>query len=100
MMREVVRRLLGNRSGLQHLEEKAEPGNEHQAIAWQGCSQYLQGRTQVKDEQKPGRKPDMSEAAGAAFLDVLAECASETKGKAMDPGSPAGKTSSMAKEKS
>ena len=72
-LREVVRRLLGRRAGLQNLEVRMDPSNTAQAITWGGVASYLDGRIQAKPEQKPGRTPDMSPAAAAAMRAVLAE---------------------------
>jgi len=74
MMREVARRLLGERSGVEQLKEKLDT---KQKKIYRGCATYLAVRIQSKPEQKPGRKPDMSEAAAAAFVAVLEEVASD-----------------------
>lgn len=78
MLREVARRLLGKRPGLASYAEKPEQGDAEQSAAWRGTAIYLAGRVQSKREQKPGRKPDMSEEACAAFLAVLEEVAALT----------------------
>jgi hypothetical protein len=85
MLREVARRLLGCRKGTQQLDERPEPLNATQVQAWRGCATYLVGRTQSKPEQKPGRKPDMSEAAAAALFAVLEEVASEAEKGTLAP---------------
>lgn len=76
MLREVARRLLGRRSGMASYAEKVDTNNDVQREAWIGTAIYLAARTQTKADQKPGRKPDMSEAAGDAFLAVMEEVAS------------------------
>ena len=58
-LREVARRLL---------KEEAE-----QPETWAQMATYLDGRIQGAAEEKPGRTPDMSEAAAAAMRAVLAE---------------------------
>ena len=71
MLREVARRLLGRREGS---EEKLDASMlPVQAVAWAGTARYLRQRTQATPEERPGRKPDMSEAAAAAFRAVLEE---------------------------
>ena len=50
--------------------------NPQQAYVWVQTSKYLDTRTQSTPEQKPGRAPDMSEAAGAAMKAVMAELCS------------------------
>jgi len=90
MLREVARRLLGRRSGVLQFEEKADRSNTVQANAWQGCAAYLATRAQSKPDQKPGRRPDMNEAAAAAFLAVVAEVASEAE-IIVEPLSPTSK---------
>ena len=46
------------------------------ATARAACARYLDKRIQSTASQKPGREPDMSEDAGAAFKAVLVEVAS------------------------
>ena len=72
-LREVVRRLLGQRPGTEQPEERLDPATPAQAAAWAQTAKYLEGRIQDKPEQKPGRQPDMGAAAGAAMKAVLAE---------------------------
>mmetsp|Transcript_132356 Transcript_132356/g.247419 ORF Transcript_132356/g.247419 Transcript_132356/m.247419 type:complete len:613 (-) Transcript_132356:258-2096(-) len=84
MLREVARRLLGHRPGLASYVETPEKSNATQCAAWRGTAIYLSGRIQSKPEQKPGRKPDMSEAAAAAFLAVLEEVAASACAKKED----------------
>ena len=69
---QVARRLLGRQPGLQQLAEQLDPSTPPvQAEAWAGTARYLRSRTQATPEERPGRKPDMSEAAAAAFRAVL-----------------------------
>eukprot|EP00747_Dinoflagellata_sp_TGD_P169175 gnl/TRDRNA2_/TRDRNA2_197454_c0_seq1.p1 gnl/TRDRNA2_/TRDRNA2_197454_c0~~gnl/TRDRNA2_/TRDRNA2_197454_c0_seq1.p1 ORF type:complete len:377 (-),score=83.54 gnl/TRDRNA2_/TRDRNA2_197454_c0_seq1:52-1182(-) len=79
MLREVARRLLGQRDGLKQLEERPNLSNAEQIKAYAGTKAYLQGRLQSKPGQKPGRQPDMSEPAAAAFLAVVEEVATEAE---------------------
>ena len=67
-LREVARRLVG----VKLLKEETASG-QAQALAWATAMQYLSARVQGTPEEKPGREPDMSAAAAAAFRDVLAE---------------------------
>ena len=73
MLREVARRLLGKRPGAEQLVQQLQPSDAAMVAAWSGTAAYLVGRVQSKPEQMPGRKPDMSEAATAAFVAVLQE---------------------------
>ena len=74
MLREVARRLLGQRPGSQQLEEKLDPSTvPEQVEAWAGTARYLRHRTQATPDHSPGRQPDMSEAAAAALRAVLEE---------------------------
>jgi len=41
--------------------------------AWAAAALYLDGRIQSRDDEKPGRQPDMSEEAGKAVRAVLQE---------------------------
>ena len=71
---QVARRLLGQQPGLEQLAEQLEPSTPPaQAEAWAGTARYLRNRTQATPEERPGRKPDMSAAAAAAFRAVLEE---------------------------
>ena len=74
-LREVARRLMGSRPGLEELRETLERENEAQAVAWAGTARYLSARIQARPEEKAGRAPDMSEAAAAAMRAVLREVA-------------------------
>ena len=76
-LREVARRLLGRRPGLDRFEVRVDPANEAQAAAWAGTAAYLGGRIQSTKKEKPGRKPDMSPAAAAAMRAVLREVGGE-----------------------
>jgi hypothetical protein len=80
MMREVARHLLELAP-----EENAEIGNFQQAGAWQMCAAYFAGRTQGTAQQCPGRAPDMSPEAAAAFNAALKEVASRTDGGKAQP---------------
>ena len=73
VLRETARRLLGRRAGLELLEVQPDPSNEAQTAAWSATVEYLCGRLQATDEQKPGRPPDMPPAAAAAMKAVLRE---------------------------
>ena len=71
---QVARRLLGRQPGLQQLAEQLDPSTPPvQAEAWAGTARYMRNRTQATPDHNPGRKPDMSEAAAAAFRAVLEE---------------------------
>merc|ERR1711904_141819 len=72
MLREVARRLLGRRAGAASLTMQAPMGNDGKQ-AWKDTAAYLTARTQSSAAQCPGRKPDMSEKAAAAFLAVVKE---------------------------
>ena len=72
-LREVARRLLGQRAGSQALEVRLDPLEPEQAAAWVTAAKYLEGRIQSTAEQKPGRTPDMGPAAAAAMKAVMAE---------------------------
>lgn len=72
-LREVARRLLGRRPGLDQIAEIVDPSNGDQAGAWFRTCRYLDGRIQGDPNQKPGREPDMSKMAAAAMRAVLKE---------------------------
>jgi hypothetical protein len=84
-MREVVRRLLGlppayaresaaPLAPLAHAEGgDAAEGGAARAAAWGATARYLVGRVQGRPEQKPGRTPDVDEAAAEAMCAVLLE---------------------------
>ncbi|KAL3930088.1 MAG: hypothetical protein SGPRY_001685 [Prymnesium sp.] len=72
-LREVARRLLGEQPGSSGLETRLDAANSAQISAWVGTAKYLEGRIQCTPEEKPGRAPDMSPAAGAAMRAVLRE---------------------------
>lgn len=61
---EVARRLLG--------EPTTNP-RPLDADTWRRASSYLNKRLQVADKEAPGRAADLSEGAGAALREVLAE---------------------------
>jgi hypothetical protein len=84
MLREVARRLLGRRPGLAAYAERPDLKDSAKCKAWRTCAIYLAGRVQSKPEQKQGRKPDMSEAAAAAFLAVVQEVATLTCANAVE----------------
>merc|ERR1712118_391895 len=73
MLREVARRLLGRRPGTASLQMQVPAGSGKQA--WKDTAAYLTARTQSTAAQCPGRNPDMSEKAAAAFLAVVKEVA-------------------------
>jgi len=73
MLREVARRLLGRRPGAATISPAVPVGGAKQA--WKDTAAYLAARTQSTEQQCPGRKPDMSEKAAAAFLAVVKEVA-------------------------
>lgn len=79
MLREVARRLLGNRKGLAQLAEKANGRDTEQARSWRSCATYLGERTQSNRFQKAGRDPDMSVEGAAAFFAVIQEVAFEAE---------------------
>ena len=68
-LREATRRLLGGGP-----PEALDPSGTA-ARARLACAEYLDGRIQGTAAQKPGRKPDMSDKAAAAFKAVLREVA-------------------------
>ena len=72
-LREIARRLLGNRPGSKELEEQYNPDMPTQAQAWCGTANYLDYRIQAFDQEMPGRTPDFSPPAAAAFRSVLLE---------------------------
>ena len=76
-LREVARRLLGQRPGSDQLEETLDGTNSEQVSAWRGMAAFLEGRIQAMTAQHPGRQPDMSEGAAAAMRAVLREIADE-----------------------
>ncbi|KAL3896639.1 MAG: hypothetical protein SGPRY_013227, partial [Prymnesium sp.] len=79
-LREVTRRLLGQRAGAEELEERLEPSVAAQASAWAQAASYLDGRIQSTAEQKPGRAVDMSPGAAAAMRAVLGEVGGSAAG--------------------
>ncbi|KOO22144.1 hypothetical protein Ctob_000693 [Chrysochromulina tobinii] len=74
-LREICRRLLASRHGSEALEERLDARVPGQARAWALTAQYLSKRLQASSNACPGRQPDMSPAASAAFRAVLAEVA-------------------------
>ena len=72
-MREVVRRLLGERAAVHQLEVCLDVRNVKQCAAWIGTATYLDGRIQASPSEKPGRAPDLAPAAAAAMRAVLNE---------------------------
>jgi len=79
-LRETVRRLIGRRVGTAEaflldgmLEERMNHSNHAQVKTWWLTAEYLERRLQSVPEDMPNRKPDMSEAAGAAMRAVLHE---------------------------
>lgn len=72
-LREATRRLLGRRGGAtRHIEpcviDALRP--EHGAT-WAHAASFLSARIQSRPDERPGRTPDMSEAATAALRRVL-----------------------------
>lgn len=79
-LRETARRLLGRRPHIPEAvlldifnEERLDPLNEDQVVAWRETSEYLHERIHAVPEDAPNRKPDMSLAAAAAMQAVLHE---------------------------
>ena len=72
-LRECARRLLGARPGIEQLEVRLDPTNGRQMTAWIAATAYLDGRLHSRQDEKPGRTPDMSEAAAEAMRAVLKE---------------------------
>lgn len=70
-LRETARRLLGR--GLDNVAEEQLDGPTEQAFAWARAMAYLDQRLQATPAERPGRAPDMSEEAAAAFRAVLRE---------------------------
>ena len=68
-LRELSRRLLGCPAEL----PANAPANADEAKAWVQAMVYLQGRIQASHMDCPGREPDMSAAASAAFVTQLGE---------------------------
>jgi len=66
-LREVARRMLGDRPGIEKLEMKVDPSSPAQAKAWTKACLYLDKRIHSMPEEKPGRTPDLGPAA-AAFM--------------------------------
>jgi len=64
-MKEVANRLLGGQPSL--------PSSATEREAWFAMASVMDARLQTSTEQKPGRAPDMSPAAGASLRGVLAE---------------------------
>ena len=74
-LREICRRLLISRHGSEALEVRLDAHEPGQARAWALTAQYLSKRLQASSNACPGRQPDMSPTASAAFRAVLAEVA-------------------------
>ena len=72
-MREIARRLLGERAAVHQLEARLDPRDIKQCAAWIGTASYLDGRIQASPSEKPGRAPDLAPAAAAAMRAVLHE---------------------------
>ena len=68
-LRELSRRLLGCPPEL----PANAPANADEAKAWVQTMEYLKGRIQASHMDCPGREPDMSAAASAAFVTNLAD---------------------------
>jgi len=71
-LREATRRLLGFEA--HQLLSESLAADEARTMTYA----YLKARIQSSPQQKPGRNPDMSPQAAAAFLAVLAELAGDT----------------------
>ena len=82
-LREVARRLLGRRQGVERLQERFDAASAEQAAAWAQAARYLDGRIQSDPNHKPGRTPDMSPAAAKAMKAVLHEVAGTSGGGGM-----------------
>ena len=74
-LREVARRLLGDRRGSKLLEVRCDLSNADQGTAWAAAWLYLDGRIQASPNEKPGRTPDLSADAAAAMRAVMQEVA-------------------------
>ena len=72
-LREVARRLLGRRPGIDRLTERLEPTDTTQARVWLAACTYIDGRLHSTPEEKPGRTPDLNPLAAAAMRSVLTE---------------------------
>ena len=70
---EVARRLLGAGSQLEPRLSTTAP--EVPLRVWVQAADFLDGRLQRTADQMPGRAPDLSEAAAAAMVDIMAEVA-------------------------
>jgi len=68
-LRELTRRLLGR--GATSSIEEVTPEGDAAAQVWACVATYLSARVQSKDDERPGRSPDMSQAAATAFREVL-----------------------------
>ena len=75
VLRETARRLLGRRAGLELLEVQPDPSNEAQTAAWSATVEYLLGRIQSTEDQKPGRTPDLEYHVSGAMKATLEEVA-------------------------
>merc|ERR1712151_235121 len=71
-MMETARRLLGGAS-MMPINRPSGNGRE----AWVSMAKVMDARLQTSQDQCPGRKPDMSKAAGNALRDVLKEVCGE-----------------------
>ena len=70
-LREVTRRLLGGHR-FKELEERLDPSNQAQVVAWAGTTGYLEATLKGWTTSDPGRKAAM-EAAAAAMSKVVRE---------------------------
>ena len=64
--REVARRLLGRKPGIEQLAEQPHK-------CWAMAAMYVIARVHSTTEEKPGRSPDMGVKAGMAFKAVMNE---------------------------
>ena len=85
-LREVARRLLGQRDGAAKMQVHLDPSTPRQAVAWAQAARYLDGRIQSalpSFPHHPNRAADMGPEAAAAFKAVLAEVGSGARGWAL-----------------
>jgi len=71
-LREVCRRLLGNKPGAEEIREGLS-GDPDQVVAWIATCSYLMCRIQDHRDHMPGRNPDMAYGAAFAARAVLQE---------------------------
>jgi len=81
-LREVARRLLGKVPGVTPVREELPT----KPAVWAVVGKYLSARVQGSAEEKPGREPDMSATAAAAFRAVLLEVGASNGRRRSDVG--------------